>query len=273
MSEPESTSTGRRDFLQTVIAAPVLAAALVETAQAAQAQRDVFVKHAYEEHTVNLGEVVMNYVVVGLSDEPGPAAHPRPDRVLVGVREGHSPSGQGFSGLRGGSAGPGPQHVDAAPLHPRQHGQRPRALYRPGDQTAGHYQRVFVRRRAVGLVVGLCHARAGAWFPLRRSTALCLRIQPAVRAFRPPGRRQPDVRGVCEVSRRPVECRRLDGNGGVSRGRRAFECGRAKARRAGRCNAASRMRRGVRWDAPGPPQNLKEYDPEWGRAFVEGTVA
>jgi len=24
---------------------------------------------------------------------------------------------------------------------------------------------------------------------------------------------------------------------------------------------------------PEPPQNLKEYDPEWGRAFVEGTVA
>ena len=24
---------------------------------------------------------------------------------------------------------------------------------------------------------------------------------------------------------------------------------------------------------PEPPQNLKEYDPEWGRAFWEGTVA
>lgn len=33
---------------------------------------------------------------------------------------------------------------------------------------------------------------------------------------------------------------------------------------------------GMRAGMPGPsepPQNLKEYDPEWGRAFVEGTVA
>jgi pimeloyl-ACP methyl ester carboxylesterase len=29
----------------------------------------------------------------------------------------------------------------------------------------------------------------------------------------------------------------------------------------------------VRPMAPEPPQNLKEYDPEWGRAFWEGTVA
>ena len=27
------------------------------------------------------------------------------------------------------------------------------------------------------------------------------------------------------------------------------------------------------FDAPEPPQNLKEYDPEWGRAFATGTVA
>jgi hypothetical protein len=65
MSEPGSPATGRRDFLQTVLAAPALAAAFGEPAQAGQAARDLFVKHAYEEHTVNLGEVVMNYVVAG----------------------------------------------------------------------------------------------------------------------------------------------------------------------------------------------------------------
>ncbi len=70
MSETEPTSPGRRDFLQAIVGAPALAAALVETAQAAQAQRDVFVKHAYEEHTVNLGEVVMNYVVSGSAASP-----------------------------------------------------------------------------------------------------------------------------------------------------------------------------------------------------------
>ena len=70
MSEFETSPSGRRDFLQTVLAAPALAAALVDTAQAAPAQRDVFVKHAYEERSVNLGEVAMNYVVSGQAANP-----------------------------------------------------------------------------------------------------------------------------------------------------------------------------------------------------------
>ena len=70
MFESEPSVHGRRDFLQTVLAAPVLAATLVDTAQAQPAQRDVFVKHAYPELTVNLGEVVMNYVVSGRTTSP-----------------------------------------------------------------------------------------------------------------------------------------------------------------------------------------------------------
>jgi pimeloyl-ACP methyl ester carboxylesterase len=70
MSESERSANGRRDFLQTVLAAPVLAAAMVDTAQAEPAQRDVFVKHAYQEQTVNLGEVAMNYVVSGRATNP-----------------------------------------------------------------------------------------------------------------------------------------------------------------------------------------------------------
>ncbi len=74
MSEFEKSANGRRDFLQTVIAAPVLAAAAgVDAAQsppATPAQRDVFVKHAYEEHAANLGEVTMNYVVSGRATSP-----------------------------------------------------------------------------------------------------------------------------------------------------------------------------------------------------------
>jgi alpha-beta hydrolase superfamily lysophospholipase len=70
MSEAETSTNGRRDFLQTVLLAPGLAAALVDTARAEPGQRDVFVKHAYQEHTVNLGEVAMNYVVSGLPTNP-----------------------------------------------------------------------------------------------------------------------------------------------------------------------------------------------------------
>ena len=33
-------------------------------------ERDVFVKHAYEEHTVDLGEVVMNYELRGSATSP-----------------------------------------------------------------------------------------------------------------------------------------------------------------------------------------------------------
>ena len=70
MSESERSANGRRDFLQAVLAAPVLAATLVDTAQTQPAQRDVFVKHAYQEQTVNLGEVAMNYVVSGRATNP-----------------------------------------------------------------------------------------------------------------------------------------------------------------------------------------------------------
>lgn len=71
MSESETAASGRRDFLRTVLAAPGLAAAMIDTALAAPAQRsELFVKHAYQEHAVNLGEVVMNYVVSGQATSP-----------------------------------------------------------------------------------------------------------------------------------------------------------------------------------------------------------
>ena len=176
MSESETAATGRRDFLQTVVAAPVLAAALVDTAQAA-ARAARRVREARPPGTHGQSRRSRDELRgLGPGDESGPAAHPRPDGVVVGVREGHRASRQGVPGLRRGSPRPGTQHLDAAPLHAGQHGQRPRALHRPGDQAAGDHQWMFVGRRAVGVVVGLCHARTGAWLPLRRSTALFLGI-------------------------------------------------------------------------------------------------
>src|SRR5438477_438659 len=46
---------------------------------------------------------------------------------------------------------------------------------------------------------------------------------------------------------------------------------RAALRKAAAADPAPVFR--VRPIAAEPPQNLKEYDPEWGRAFWEGTVA
>ena len=80
---------------------------------------------------------------------------------------------------------------------------------------------------------------------------------PACGQSHPPGHR-PDVRAVEQVPRRPVEHRRLGRHG--RRGARA-SCPRGSPR----CSP--------RRPATEPPQNLKEYDPEWARAFWTGTVA
>jgi pimeloyl-ACP methyl ester carboxylesterase len=75
----EPSAPERRVFLQAAIAAPLAAAGLAAlkraTAQTppsapSPAQRNVFVKHAYEERQVALGEIEMNYVVVGAESHP-----------------------------------------------------------------------------------------------------------------------------------------------------------------------------------------------------------
>jgi pimeloyl-ACP methyl ester carboxylesterase len=69
----------RRIFLKASIAAPLAAVGLAALERAAAqvppsapspAQRNVFVKHAYEERQVSLGEIEMNYVVVGAESKP-----------------------------------------------------------------------------------------------------------------------------------------------------------------------------------------------------------
>ena len=117
----------------------------------------------------------------------------------------------------------------------------------------GDHERLLVRRRAVGVVVGVRDAGAAAWFPLRRSAALFLGNEPALRAVHSSERRERVVRGIREISRRSMEHRRLEGAGRVARGRRASEFRRPEPRRTGREPAAGcrRWRARASTDAQG----------------------
>ena len=124
------------------------------------------------------------------------------------------------------------------------------AIGRPVDR-----ERSLVGRRALGVALGVREAGSGPRRALRGSAALRLRGESRVRPVDPPGHRR-DVRALEQVPRRPVEHRRL-GRDGRRRAARAAGAG---------WRALSRAMAGAE-----PPQNLKEYDPEWGRAFWTGT--
>lgn len=74
----EKTDTDRRTLVKAALGGPLLLAAgtavgnkaVAEPVAAGPAGRNIFVKHAYEERTVDLGEVTMNYVTAGSADKP-----------------------------------------------------------------------------------------------------------------------------------------------------------------------------------------------------------
>jgi pimeloyl-ACP methyl ester carboxylesterase len=75
MTEPTDTpDTDRRTLMQAAIGAPLLVAAAARPGAAQPVGQtvhsNVFVKHAYEERTVNLGEITMNYVTEGSPSKP-----------------------------------------------------------------------------------------------------------------------------------------------------------------------------------------------------------
>jgi len=253
MSEPESTATGRREFLQTVIGAPVLAAALVETAQAqaGQAPRDVFVKHAYEEHTVNLGEVVMNYVVSGSATSPALLLIPGQTESWWGFEKAIALLSKDCQ-------------VYAVDLR----GQG-RSTWTPRRYTLDNMGNDLVR--FIALVIKRPVISSGCSSGGVLSAWLS--------AFAMPGQ----VRGS-HYEDPPLfssEYAPLYGpsirQSAVSAAFQGFakylgdqwSIGDWKGLVAARMGG-SRPNPG---GAPEPPQNLKEYDPEWARAFIEGTVA
>lgn len=126
---------------------------------------ETYVKHAYDEQTVDLGEVKMNYVVAGSADSPALLLNPRSDRIVVGLRKGDRSlegplpcSCRRFAWTRA-------VYPDARPVHAGQHGQRPGALPCACDQAAVRRERTLIGRCAFGVDVRLCHA----WYRPRLS--------------------------------------------------------------------------------------------------------
>ncbi len=213
---------------------------------------ETYIAHDVAEQLVDLGEIQMNYATSGDAVVAGAAAHPRPDRVVVGVRGGHAAARRALPGVRRRSAGPGPQHAHARPLHARQHGQRPRPLHRPGDRAADDRERPVLRRRPLRLAVGVRQARSGASRALYEDPPLfASEVRPAVG----PGIRQ------CIGPLFDLWSTFLGDQ---------WSIGAWDAMREG---AAARLPEHLRFiPVPDePPQNLKEYDPEWGRSFWTGT--
>ena len=271
MSEPQPTSTGRREFLETVLAAPVLAAALVETTQAAQAERDVFVKHAYEEHTVTLGEVAMNYVVSGSATSPALLLIPGQTESWWGFEKAIALLDKDFQ-------------VYAVDLR----GQG-RSTWTPRRYTLDNMGNDLVRFIALVIkrpvITSGCSSGGvlSAWL-----SAFAMPGQVRGSHYEDPplfaseynplyghSVRQAAVSQTFEAFAKFLGDQWSVGDWtGMVASRAAgarSNAGDPRARHAGREPASVAAASGG--TPPGPPQNLKEYDPEWGRAFVEGTVA
>ena len=202
--------------------------------------RPTFVPHGYPEQLAELGEVAMNYVVAG--------SHRRPALLLI---PGQTESWWGYE------AAIKPLEADFQVYAVDLRGQG-RSTWTPGRYTLDNMGNDLVR--FIGAVIGRPVIAAGCssggvlacWLaayalPGQLRAALLedpplfsSEVAPAIG----PGIRQTAVSAVFERFVTHLGDQWRIGDFG-----------------------------GVRGEAVEAPQNLKEYDPEWARAFLEGTVA
>ncbi len=251
--------TGRRSVLKAIAAAPLLAA-LAETAiadepapPAAAAPGSIFVKHGFDEHQVDLGEVVMNYATTGSSNKPALLLIPGQTESWWGFEAAMkllAPDFQVFAvDLRG----------------------QGRTTQTPGRYTLDNMGNDLVR--FITLVIKRPVITSGCSSGGVLSAWLS--------AYAPPGM----VRGS-HYEDPPLFASELTPAIGHSVrqtivGPIFFQMSRYLGDQwsvgdwAGFKRSAATGIPIAGSNAPGgePPQNLKEYDPEWGRAFYEGTVA
>ncbi len=209
--------------------------------------------HGYPEHTVDLGEVVMNYAMTR-PQPPGATADSRPDGILVGIRAGDAIAGSGFSYLRSRSPRPGPVRRT------------------PGRYTLDNMGNDLVR--FIQLVIGRPCIVAG----LSLGGVLSCWLS----AYSPPGL----IRGAyyedaplfhSEVA---PACGHAIRQGGIGNIFPLFSkylgdqwsVGDWKGMIAAAPSMLPEWM--ASWAPRGeePPQNLKEYDPEWAGAFWSGTA-
>ena len=196
----------------------------------------------------------MNYATVGDASKPALLLIPGQTESWWGYEQRAPAARRALQRVRRRPPRPGPVDADARALHARQHGQRPGPVHRHRHRPTDARQRAVLRRRVGCVAVRLREARPGHRRALRG---------PAAVRLRGPNRRP--VR-ACAKASAPCSC-----------------CGAPTSATSG----ASATGTGVRAAAPDvlpawmralfspgdePPQNLKEYDPEWGRAFWTGTV-
>ena len=146
----------------------------------------------------------------------------------------------------------------AGALHPRQHGQRPGPFHRPDDRPTDRRERPLDRGRPGRLDVGVCkmarfrgaHYEDPPLFSSETNPACGQSIRQGAGA-------------IFALWSKYLGDQWTVGNWTGLRGSREH-----RALHGLPPWLAAAVIPGDR-----PPQNLKEYDPEWGRAFVSGTVA
>ena len=231
---------------------------LCERVRAARARRHLRGTTTYDEQLFDTGEVEINYVTAGDASRPALLLIPGQTESWWGYEQALPLLADHFQAfavdLRGqgrSSRTPGRYTLDLIgnDLVRFIDGVIGRPTIVAGLSSGGVHLRV---------AFGLREARAGRRRLLRRPAAVLLRRAPRGRAEHPPVDR-PDLRGHGEVPRRPVVDRRLGRDG---RRRCPTELPGWMTMLAGAF--------GMSGDA-GPPQSLKEYDPEWGRAFWTGS--
>lgn len=212
-----------------------------------------FVTHAYEEHVADLGEIAMNYAVAGSPDSPALLLVPGQTESWWGYEKAMALLSEEFQ-------------VYAVDLR----GQG-RSSWTPGRYTLDNMGNDLVRFIAtvIGRPVVVSGCSSGgvlaAWL-----SAYALRGQ---------------IRGaICEDP--PLFASETDpaygqslrqAIGGLFRLNATFlgnqwQVGAWEAMKVAAATDPSPLLRGFAFPDE-PAQNLKEYDPEWGRAFWEGSVA
>jgi pimeloyl-ACP methyl ester carboxylesterase len=216
--------------------------------------QDVFVPHTYKEQVVDLGEVRMNYVVAGSSDKPALLLIPGQTESWWGFEKAISLLGSRFQ-------------VFAVDLR----GQG-RSTRTPGRYSLNNMGNDLVR--FIALVIGRPVIVSG-----NSSGGL---LAAWLSAYAMPGQ----IRGVhCEDA--PFFASEANPKYGHSIRQSAgpifelmsrylgdqWSVGDFKGLQAAQAKDPYPANQFLSQLPPEPPQNLKEYDPEWGRAFIQGTVA
>lgn len=213
-----------------------------------------YVPHAYEERTVDLGEVVMNYAVAGSAEKPALLLIPGQTESWWGYERAIALLEPGFQ-------------VFAVDLRGQGRSTRTPGRYTlntMGNDLVRFIDRVIGRQTIVSgnSSGGVLAAWLAAYALPGQIRAVCCEDAPFFASeARPkygPGIRQAAGPVFALMSRYLGDQWSIGDWAGL------------KAAQARDDYPVNRMLANA---GDAPPQNLKEYDPEWGRAFWEGTVA